>query len=97
MLKIGVKKIWIPMTEVDFGGEGEDLPPKFVWNATVAPTALKFFNSAEFGEEYENDMFVGDVNNGNLYHFDLNNDRTGASFELDNLLDDKAVDNKGEL
>ena len=61
---------------VDFGGKGEYSPPKFVWNATVAPTALKFFNSDEFGGEYENDMFVGDINNGNLYHFDLNDDRT---------------------
>jgi aldose sugar dehydrogenase len=80
---------------VDFGGEGEYSPPKFVWNNTVAPTALKFFNSDEFGEEYENDMFVGDVNNGNLYHFDLNNDRT--ELELDNPLDDKVADNRQEL
>jgi glucose/arabinose dehydrogenase len=80
---------------VDFGGEGEYSPPKFVWNATVAPTALKFFNSDKFGEEYENDMFVGDVNNGNLYHFDLNNDRT--ELELNNPLDDKVVDNREEL
>ena len=80
---------------VDFGGEGEYSPPKFVWNATVAPTALKFFNSDKFGEEYENDMFVSDVNNGNLYHFDLNDDRT--ELELDNPLDDKIADNKEEL
>jgi glucose/arabinose dehydrogenase len=80
---------------VDFGGEGEYSPPKFVWNATVAPTSLKFFNSDEFGEEYENDMFVGDVNNGNLYQFDLNSDRT--ELELDNPLDDKLADNKQEL
>ena len=80
---------------VDFGGKGEYSPPKFVWNATVAPTALKFFNSDKFGEEYENDMFVGDINTGNLFHFDLNDDRT--ELELDNPLDDKVADNNGEL
>ena len=84
-----------PDALVDFGGKGEYSPPKFVWNATVAPTALKFFNSDEFGGEYENDMFVGDINNGNLYHFDLNDERT--ELELDNPLDDKVADNKGEL
>ncbi len=80
---------------VDFGGKGEYSPPKFVWNATVAPTALKFFNSDEIGAEYENDIIVGDINNGNLYHFDFNNERTES--ELNNPLDDKVVDNREEL
>jgi aldose sugar dehydrogenase len=28
-------------------------------------------------DAYGNDMFVGDYNNGNLYHFKLNQNRTG--------------------
>jgi aldose sugar dehydrogenase len=80
---------------VDFAGAGRYTPPKFVWNATVAPTALKFFNSDKFGEGYENDMFVGDINNGNLYHFDLNDDRT--ELVLNEPLSDKVADNREEL
>ena len=42
---------------------------------TVGPTALLFLASDKLGSEYENDIFVGSVKNGVIYHFDLNNDR----------------------
>jgi glucose/arabinose dehydrogenase len=61
---------------VDFGGRGEYSDPEFIWNNTVGPTALKFLHSDKLGKEYENDMFVADFNNGNIYRFDLNDDRT---------------------
>jgi aldose sugar dehydrogenase len=61
---------------VDFGGKGKYRAPEFIWLKPVAPTALKFFNSAKLGSQYQNDMFVGDYKNGNLYHFKLNQDRT---------------------
>jgi aldose sugar dehydrogenase len=80
---------------VDFERQGKYTPPKFVWNFTVAPTALKFFNSDKFGEEYVNDMFVGDINNGNLYHFDLSDDRT--ELVLNDPLDDKVADEREEV
>jgi hypothetical protein len=35
-------------------------------------------------------LFVGDFNNGYLYHFDLNKERNGLS--LDSELEDKVVD-----
>jgi glucose/arabinose dehydrogenase len=28
------------------------------------------------GTQYQNDILVGDVHNGRIYHFDLNNNRT---------------------
>jgi glucose/arabinose dehydrogenase len=62
---------------VDFEGKGKYRAPEFIWNKPVAPTALKFLNSAKLGSQYQNDMFVGDIKNGNLYHFKLNQDRTG--------------------
>jgi glucose/arabinose dehydrogenase len=62
---------------VDFGGKGKYRAPEFIWFQTVAPTALKFFNSVKLGKQYQNDMFVGDNNNGNLYDFKLNQSRTG--------------------
>jgi aldose sugar dehydrogenase len=65
-----------PSNLVDFAGKGKYKVPEFIWFQTVAPTALKFLNSSKLGKQYQNDLFVGDYNNGNLYHFKLSQDRT---------------------
>jgi aldose sugar dehydrogenase len=65
-----------PSDLVDFGGRGIYSMPEFVWNKTVGPTALLFLNSDRLGKRYENDLFVGDINNGIIYHFELNKERT---------------------
>jgi aldose sugar dehydrogenase len=59
----------------DFDGKGHYSDPELVWVNTAGPTAVKFLASTEFGTTYENDMFVGDVHNGRIYHFDLTSDR----------------------
>ncbi|MGA8914253.1 MAG: PQQ-dependent sugar dehydrogenase [Nitrososphaeraceae archaeon] len=66
-----------PSNLVDFGGKGKYRSPEFTWHQVVAPTAIKFLNSNKLGKQYENDMFVGDYLYGNLYHFKLNQNRTG--------------------
>ena len=66
-----------PANLVDFAGKGKYRAPEFIWFKSVAPTALKFLNSDKLGKQYQNDMFVGDIKKGNLYHFDLNQARTG--------------------
>ena len=78
-----------------FGGKGNYSSPEFIWYNTVAPTGLTFFNSSKFGKEYENDMFVGDYKNGNLYKFDLNKNRTGLL--LFAALKDGIVDTSNEF
>src|SRR5215207_432418 len=70
---------------VNFGGKGKYSSPKFVWD--VAPTAISFLNSDKLGQQYENDIFVGDAKYGNLYHFKLDKERTGLL--LDGPLKDK--------
>jgi glucose/arabinose dehydrogenase len=60
---------------VDFDGAGVYRDPELVWINTAGPTALKFLHSDKLGAQYQNDIFVGDVHNGRLYHFDLNEDR----------------------
>jgi aldose sugar dehydrogenase len=67
--------------------------PEFTWTEPVDPTALEFLNSSALGEEYENDMFVGDINNGAIYRFELNENR--SAFALEGALDD-AVANTPE-
>jgi aldose sugar dehydrogenase len=58
-------------------------------------TAIKFFNSDKMGIEYKDDLFVSDMNNGKIYHFDLNGDRT--SLVLDGELADKIANSPNEL
>ena len=45
--------------------------PDFEWADPVGPTAITFLNSKYLGPQYQNDIFVGDINNGNIYHFKL--------------------------
>src|SRR5918996_1107771 len=79
---------------LEFGGKAKYSAPEFTWIPTIGPTALKFLNSDKLGIQYVNDMFVGDVHNGRIYHFDLNEDRTGLV--LEGPLDDKVADDDGE-
>jgi glucose/arabinose dehydrogenase len=76
----------------DFGNYST---PEFIWKETIAPTAIKFINSQTYGKQYENDIVVGDFNQGNLYHFELNEDRTEIS--LDGQLVDKIANRAEEL
>lgn len=75
---------------VDFQGRGKYSDPEFIWNMTIGVTALKFLDSDKLGKKYADDMFVADYNNGNLYHFDLNRDRT--KLVLNGPLKDKIAD-----
>lgn len=59
----------------NFEGKGHYSDPELVWINTAGPTAVKFLDSTKLGTTYENDMFVGDVHNGRIYHFDLTPDR----------------------
>ncbi|MFZ1877020.1 MAG: PQQ-dependent sugar dehydrogenase [Nitrososphaeraceae archaeon] len=79
---------------VNFDGRGHYHPPQLTWLYTVGPTAIKFLNSGNYGTGYQNEMFVGDVHSGNMYHFKLNQDRT--ELVLEPPLDDKIADTDGE-
>jgi glucose/arabinose dehydrogenase len=60
---------------VTFGGRGKYEEPKVVWAKSTGLTSIIFLNSDKLGAEYKNDIFVGDVHNGRIYHFKLNNER----------------------
>ena len=61
--------------------------PKFSWLGPVGPTAIVFLDSTSLGAQYENDAFVGDINNGNLYRFKPNGARDGFVFNGAGLAD----------
>jgi aldose sugar dehydrogenase len=74
---------------------GENSSPEFVWNASVGVTALKFLNSNKLGKQYENNLFIADYNNNNIYSFDLDKERT--ELVLDNRLNDRIANSDDEL
>ncbi len=55
--------------------------PIFSWEPSLGVTDLEFFNSKNLGDKYENNLFVGDINNGNIYYFKVDSSRTGFEFE----------------
>lgn len=93
---------WEPKSEKDennlvkFGSKGNYRDPELAWKKATGVTAIKFLNSDKYGKEYENDIFVGTVlPNGDIYHFDLNQERNGL--DLKGPLKDKIVDSYDEL
>jgi aldose sugar dehydrogenase len=92
---MSTKENYDPNNLVDFDGRGKYSDPEFVWEIPIGVTALKFLDSDKYGDEYENDMFVGDVNNGNIYRFELNEDRDNLF--LHEELEDKVADSTDEL
>ena len=67
--------------------------PEFSWEQVVAPTGLNFAKFQEISN-YDNSLFVGDCNTGNLYKFELNENRDGFEFS-NSFLQDNVV-NKNE-
>lgn len=69
--------------------------PVFSWRQSEGVTDIEFLNSTKLGDKYAYNIFVGDINNGNLYFFTVNEDRTGL--ELGGAgLEDLVADNDAE-
>lgn len=101
-----VQGIWKPISQsigpvdsspnlVNFSGRGNYSAPKFIWLTPTAPSAIKFINSSRYGLDYENDLLVGDVNNGNIYHFKLDGRR--QNLILNGNLSDRIANDTSEL
>lgn len=84
-----------PTNLVDFKGNGIYSTPEFVWLQPAAPSAIKFLDSDLYGTQYENDLLVGDVNNGNIYNFKLDAQR--EKFDLSGSLEDNIANDTREL
>lgn len=77
---------------VDFEGRGTYSDPEFEWQQTLGPTDLIFLHSDRLGQQYQNDIFVGSIVTGNIYHFDLNEDR--SQLVLAGELEDKIAETR---
>ena len=67
-------------------GEFRYSNPEFTWQQVNAPTALAF-SGHQWGEKYENSLFVADYLFGTIYKFELNDARDGFLFNEPSLQD----------
>jgi glucose/arabinose dehydrogenase len=77
---------------VDFNGKGKYSDPEL--DIPIPPTSIVFFHSDKYGQQFENNMFVGTVS-GEIFHFNLDNGRTELDLQGD--LADKVADPSEEL
>ncbi|HKQ22189.1 MAG TPA: PQQ-dependent sugar dehydrogenase [Nitrososphaeraceae archaeon] len=84
-----------PSELVNFNSKGKYSPPEFTWDRSVAPTALEFLDTNKLGPEYENAILVADIKSGSIYIFNVTENR--KSLDLNEPLDDKVANKKGEL
>jgi aldose sugar dehydrogenase len=78
---------------VNFLGYSLYADPVFSWGRAVGVTDIEFYDSDKLGNDYTNNIFVGDANNGHLYFFEVNEDRSGLQFEQSGLADDLVANN----
>ena len=71
--------------------------PVFSWLRSEGVTDMEIFNSTSLGEKYAYNMFVGDINNGNLYFFTINGNRSGLDLGGIPGLEDFVANNSEEL
>lgn len=80
--------------------------PVFSWLPSIGITDIEFLNSSKLGDKYANNIFVGDIGdltNGYLYYFEVNEDRTGMEFDSNTRsssqtgLTDFVADNEQEM
>lgn len=76
------------------GAEYHD--PAFSWEFPIGVTDIEFFTSDKLGAEYENNIFVGDINGGALYFFRVNEDRNGLVLDSIPELADGVADTYDE-
>ena len=72
------------------------------WAPSIGITDIEFLNSSKLGDKYANNIFVGDIGDltdGYLYYFEVNEDRTGIKFDSNSQsgLTDQVADNEEEM
>ena len=70
--------------------------PILSFRNSIGITDIEFLNSDKLGTEYANNAFVGDISYGNLYRFELTEERVDFK-SSDPGLEDRVVDNNKEL
>jgi aldose sugar dehydrogenase len=81
---------------VNFQGSSSYADPVFSWGRAVGATDIEFYDSDVLDDDFTNNIFVADANNGDLYFFEVNEDRSGLQFENPGIDNDLVASNEDE-
>jgi aldose sugar dehydrogenase len=81
---------------VNFQGSSSYADPIFSWGRAVGATDIEFYDSDVLDGDFTNNIFVADANNGDLYFFEVNEDRSGLQFEIPGIDNDLVASNENE-
>jgi aldose sugar dehydrogenase len=81
---------------VSFQDSSSYADPVFSWGKAVGVTDIEFYDSDLLGDDYSNNIFVADADNGDLYFFEVNEDRSGLQFENSGIEEDLVASNENE-
>ena len=81
---------------VNFQGSSSYADPVFSWGRAVGATDIEFYDSDVLDDDFTNNIFVADANNGDLYFFEVNEDRSGLQFENPGIDNDLVASNENE-
>jgi glucose/arabinose dehydrogenase len=72
--------------------------PLLSWEQSRGVTDLEFLKSSNLGQKYENNLFVGDITRGNLFFFEVNENRNGLQFDNNpDIANDLVVSTEDEI
>jgi glucose/arabinose dehydrogenase len=71
--------------------------PVFSWRVSQGITDIEILDSTRLGERFAGNIFAADINNGNLYFFTVNSNRTGLDLSGIAGLEDLVADNAEEV
>jgi glucose/arabinose dehydrogenase len=94
---IARRNVTVEKDLVNYFGSSSYADPVFSWARTVGVTDIEFYKSNKLGMNYTNNIFVGDFNNGRLYYFELNGNRSGLKFEHPQIADDLVASNDRQV
>jgi len=93
---IGMSNLTAQNDLVNFRGSSSYQDPVFSWGRTVGVTDIEFYESDVLGDDYTNNIFVADANHGDLYFFEINEDRTSLEFQNPGIDNDLVASNESE-
>jgi aldose sugar dehydrogenase len=93
---IEMSKVTAENDLVNFQGSSSYADPVFSWGRAVGATDIEFYDSDVLDDDFTNNIFVADANNGDLYFFEVNEDRSGLQFENPGVDNDLVASNENE-
>jgi aldose sugar dehydrogenase len=71
--------------------------PALSWEPSLGLTDIEFIDSPKYGDQFRNDILVGDITNGNLYFLRVDNNRTDLVFDNSKIQEDLVINSDEEL